>query len=118
MPRNTLRKETQQVKRLVIPKKNEWDLIQKIITHLEEKDKAIIHAIYERKNTVTQQVWGIIRFRSQNYWVQRDELYNILELLENNYHKEVELRHRRRQIYIRNENHLMVFPQLENELPF
>jgi len=38
--------------------------------------------------------------------------------LENNYHKEVELRHRRRQIYIRNENHLMVFPQLENELPF
>ena len=66
-----------------------------------------------KKNTVTQQVWGIIRFRSQNYWVQRDELYNILELLENNYHKEVELRHRRRQNDIRNENHLMEF-QLEN----
>ena len=118
MTRNTLRKETKQIKRLVIPKKNEWDLIQKIITHLEEKDKAILHAIYERNNTVTQQVWGIIRFRSQNYWVQRDELYNILELLENNYHKDVVLNHRKRQIYVRNENHLMVFPQLEHALPF
>ena len=118
MTRNTLRKESKQIKRLVIPKKNEWDLIQKIITHLEEKDKAILHAIYERNNTVTQQVWGIIRFHSQNYWVQRDELYNILELLENNYHKDVVLNHRKRQIYVRNENHLMVFPQLENELPF
>ncbi len=118
MTRNTLRKESKQIKRLVIPKKNEWDLIQMIITYLEEKDKAILHAIYERNNTVTQQVWGIIRFRSHNYWVQRDELYNILELLENNYHKEVVLNHRKRHIYVRNENHLMVFPQLENELPF
>jgi len=118
MTRNTLRKESKQVKRLQIPKKNEWDLIKKIITHLEDKDKAILHAIYERKNSNTQQVWGIIRFRSQNYWVQRDELYNILELLESNYHKDVVLNHRKRQIYVRNENHLMVFPQLENELPF
>ena len=118
MRRNTIRKETKQVKRLVIPKKNEWDLIQKIITYLEEKDRAILHAIYERKNKNTQILWGIILFRSQNYWVQRDELYNILELLENNYHKNVELSHRKKQIYVRNKSYLQVFPELEDELPF
>ena len=104
--------------KLEMPTKNEWDLIQKIIEYLDNQEKAIIHAIYDGGMKSDYTIWGIIRFRRQNYWVQKKELGCMLEILEDKFDKTIIYNRRKRQIYVRNEPEFHAIPEFHGELPF
>ena len=118
MKRNTFRKQTKQTKKLEIPKKNEWDLIQKIIQYLEEKERAILHVLHEEERKSDYVIWGIVRFKSQNYWVQKIEFENMLQVLKEKFDKTIVYNRRIRQIYVRNEPEYHQVPEFHDELPF
>lgn len=100
------------------PKKNEWDLLLKLICFLKNNHKAIVHFISEEKNQSNYKVWAIVRFKRTNYLVELQEFNQILRILENQYHKNISCSEKKNRIYIRGASKPIEIPEYQDDLPF
>ena len=115
-----MKRERKQIKNnysIEKPQKNEWDLLLKLIPFLENNHKAIIHIIYEKKSLSDYKIWAIIRFKRTNYLAEINELDQILNILQNEFNKQINYSGKNK-IYIRGVSEQLEIPEYHDDLPF
>ena len=81
-------------------RKNEWDLLQKLLPFLENNERAIVHILFYEKNKHDYKTWGIVRFKKTNFIAESSELEKILHILEDKFKRKVYFNSKKNKIYI------------------
>lgn len=95
--------------------KNEWDLLNSLISYLKENDEA---NIFKKKKVNRKSKFEVFRFNNSFYEVEHNELCKVMNILKYEYDMFLKVDLKRNKICVRLNSVMLSLPKFKNQLPF